>query len=88
MRKCNPQVIFLKDIEDRDPVFSVRFYADICTVVFGKPVTQLLQTFCKGKEANLLILCPVVGISDADMGIDSCFVDIKTTAVFLDNFKQ
>ena len=57
------------------------------TVVLCKPVTQLIQSFGKGRKASLLILRAIVGISDADTGIDPCFVDIKSTTVELKNFK-
>lgn len=40
MRKGN-ETGLLKDIEDRDPVFSNRLYADLEAGIFGKPVRQL-----------------------------------------------
>lgn len=88
MRKSNPNVVFLKDIENRDPILTCRFHADINTVVFGEPITQFPQSFCKSRETSLLILCAVVGIGNADTGKDSSFVNIKSTAVFLDDFEQ
>ena len=33
----------------------------------------------------MLILRAIVGISDADTGIDPCFVDIKSTAIKTDS---
>lgn len=33
MRKGNPYVILLKDIENRDPVLASRFHIDIITVM-------------------------------------------------------
>ena len=80
--------MFLQDIENRDPVLTGRFHADVSTVIFGKPVTQLIQPFCKGRKAGLLILRTAIGIGDADTGKDPCFVDIKPTAVFADDFKR
>ena len=37
--------LFLQDIENRNPIFVARFHADIVTIIFSKPVTQLLQVF-------------------------------------------
>ena len=68
--------MFLQDIEYRDPILAGRFHADILAVVFSKPITQLIQTFRKGRKAGLLILSTIVGISNTDTGIDPCFVDI------------
>ena len=79
--KSNPDVILLQDIKNRDPILAGRLHADIITAIFGKPVTQLLQSFCEGRKACLLIFCAVVGISDTNTGKDPCFVDIKSTAV-------
>jgi len=45
--KSDPDVILLQNIKNRDPVLTGRFHADISTVVFIKPFTQLLQTFGK-----------------------------------------
>jgi len=86
--KSNPDVILLQDIKNRDPVLTGRFHADIRTVVFGKPVTQLLQTFGKGRKAGFFILGTFQGISYADTGIDPGFVDVKTTTVIFENFKR
>lgn len=36
------------------------------TVVFGKPVSQFLQAFCKGGKASLLILCTSICVSNSD----------------------
>jgi hypothetical protein len=88
MGKRDPDVMLLQDIENRDPILAGRFHADIITVVFCKPVTQLIQTFCEGRKASLLILCAFVEISDTDAGIDPCFVDIESTAVVFDNFER
>lgn len=79
--KSNPDVILLQDIKNRDPILANRFHTDIITVILGKPVTQLLQSFRKGRKADLLIYCAVVGISDIDTGKDPCFVGIKSAAV-------
>ena len=86
--ESNAEVMFLQDVENGDPVFAGRFHTDIRTVVFGKPVAQLIQTFGKGRKAGLLILCTVVGIGNADTGKDPGFVDIKSTTVVFDNFKR
>ena len=83
VRKSNPYVIFLEDIENRNPILAGRFHTDISTVVFGKPVTQLLQTFSKGRKASLLIFCTTVRIGNTDASKDPGFMDIKSTAVFL-----
>nr|WP_304955828.1 hypothetical protein [uncultured Acetatifactor sp.] len=56
----------LKDVEDRDSVFSGRLHTELEAGVSGKPVSQLPQTFGKGREAGLLILCKAVGISNPD----------------------
>ena len=76
MGEGNPEVMFLQDVENGDPVLSGRFHTDIGTVIFGKPVTQLIQTFGKGRKAGLLILCTVMGIGNADTGKDPGFVDV------------
>ena len=57
-------------------------------MILCKPVTQLLQTFCKGREASLLILCTPMGICNTDAGIDPGFVDIKATTIVFENFKR
>ncbi len=88
MGKRNPMVMLLENIENRDPIFTGRFHADILAVVFCKPVTQLIQSFCEGRKASLLILRAVVGIGNTDTGIDPCFVDIESTAVVFDDFKR
>lgn len=88
MRKSDPKVMFLENVENRDPILSGRFHTNIFTVVFSKPVTQLIQSFCEGRKASLLILSAIMGISDTDTGIDPCFVDIKSTAVVFDNLKR
>ena len=80
--------MLLQDIEYRDPVLTGRFHANIVTVVFGKPVTQLIQTFRKGRKATLLILSTIIGISNTDTGINPCFVDIKSTAIKFQDFKR
>ena len=53
-----------------------------------KPDTQLMQTFRKGRKASLLIFNTIMGISNTDTCIDPCFVDIKSTAVFTNDFKR
>ena len=73
--------MLLEDVENRDPILTGRFHTNIGTVIFGKPITQLIQTFSKGRKASLLILCTIIGICNADTGIDPCFVDIKPTAI-------
>lgn len=88
MRKRNPEVVFLKNVKDRDPVLARRLHTDIRIVIVSKPVTQFLQSFGKGRETSLLIFSTIMGIRNTDTGKDPCFVDIKTTAVFLDNFEQ
>ena len=57
-------------------------------VVFGKPITQLIQTFCEGRKASLIILSTIVGISNTDTGIDPCFVDIKSATIEFQDFKR
>lgn len=39
VRKSNPKVMFLGDIENGDPIFADRFHTNIRTVIFSKPVT-------------------------------------------------
>lgn len=87
MRKGN-ETGLLKDIEDRDPIFAGRLHTDLEAGVFGKPVSQLPQTFGKGREAGLPILCEAVGIGDSDACIDPGLVDVKPTAVFTKDFKS
>ena len=76
-----------KNVEDRDPVFTGRFHADIRTVVFRKLVTRLIQTFGEGRKAGFFILGMFQGICYADTCINLCFVDIKTTTVIFEDFK-
>ena len=61
--------------------FTVSSMHTSLQLYFASPVTQLIQSFCEGRKASLLIFCTIIGISDADTGIDPCFVDIKSTAV-------
>jgi len=65
-----------------------RFHTNVRTVIFSEPVTQLMQSFGKGRKASLLIFGTAVGICDADTGKDPGFVDIKSTAVFTNNLKR
>ena len=88
VRKSNPYVILLQDIKNRDPILTGRFHANISTVVFGKPIAQLLQTFSKRRKASLLIFCTIIWISNTDTGIDPSFVDIKSATVIFENFKR
>lgn len=88
MGKRNPQVVLLQDIENRNPILAGRFHANIVAVVLSKPVTQLVQAFCKGRKASLLVLCAIVGVSNTDAGIDPCFVDVKSAAIVFDDSKR
>ena len=71
-----------------DPILTGRLHTNINTIVFSKPKTQFLQSFGKGREAGLFILCTFKGIRNADTGIDPGFVDIKSAAVIFKNFKR
>ena len=88
VRKSNPKVMFLQYVENRDPVLAGRFHTNIHTVIFGKPVTQLIQALGKGRKASLLIFCTAVGIGNTDTGKDPGFVDIQPATVVFDNFKR
>ncbi len=79
---------FFKDVEDGDPILAGRLHTDIGTGIFGKPVSQFLKPFGKGRESGLFIFRATVGIRDTDAGIDPGFVDIKPTAVFTKDFKS
>ena len=76
-------MILLQNIENRNPVLAGRFHTDIGTVIFGKPVTQLMQSFGKGRKASLLIFRTAVGIGNTNAGKDPSFVDVKTPACLL-----
>ena len=76
-----------QDIENGDPILAGRFHADVVAVVFCKPVTQLLQTFGKGREAGLPVFGTAFGIGNANAGIDPGFVDIKATTIEFKDFK-
>ena len=78
---------FLKDIKHRYPKLTGGFHTNIVTVVFGKPVSQFLQAFCKGGKASLLILCTSGWIGNSDTGVNSGLVNIQSTAVFAENLK-
>ena len=52
-----------------------------CVNTVGKPITQLIQSFSKGRKASLLIFSTIVGVSDTDTCINPCFVDVEPTAV-------
>ena len=80
--------MLFQDVKNRDPILAGRFHADIVAVVLCKPVTQLIQSSCKGRKASLLVLSSVAGIGDAYTGIDPCFVDIESTAVGFDDFER
>ena len=88
VRKSNKQIILLQDIKNRDPVFAGGFHTNVGTIVFSKPINQLLQPFGKGREASLLILGTTVCISNPDASIDPCFVDIQSTAIKTKNFER
>lgn len=75
MRKSDPKVILLQDIKNRDSILASRFRTNIITVVFCKPITQLIQTFCKRRKASLFILCTIVWVSNTDASIDPSFMD-------------
>ena len=77
----------LKDIEHRYPELTGGFHTNIVTVVFGKPVSQFLQAFCKGGKASLLILCTSICVSNSDTGVNLSLVNIQSTAVFAENLK-
>ena len=87
MRKGDKTGVF-KDVEDGNPVFAGRLHADLEAGVFGKPVSQLLQSFGNGKEAGLPIPCKAVGVGNPDACIDPGLVDVKPTAVFAKDFKS
>ena len=78
---------FLKDIKHRYPKLTGGFHTNIVTVVFGKPVSQFLQAFCKGGKASLLILCTSICVSNSDTGVNPSLVNIQSTAVFAENLK-
>jgi len=63
------------------PVWELRFHTNIVTVVFGKPVSQFLQAFCKGGKASLLILCTSICVSNSHTGVNPSLVNIQSTAV-------
>ena len=77
----------LKDIEHRYPKLTGGFHTNIVTVVFGKPVSQFLQAFCKGGKASLLILCTSICVSNSHTGVNPSLVNIQSTAVFSENLK-
>ena len=78
---------FLKDIKHRYPKLTGGFHTNIVTVVFGKPVSQFLQAFCKGGKASLLILCTSICVSNSHTGVNPSLVNIQSTAVFAENLK-
>ena len=88
MRKCNTKIIFLENVKDRDPVLASRLHADIGTVIFCKLITQFLQSSGEGRKTSLFIFRTIIGIGNTDSGKDLCFMDIKSTAIFLDDFEQ
>lgn len=50
-------------------------------VVLGKPVTQILQDIGKGRKMEFFIPSTYNGVGDTDIGINPCFMDIKSTIV-------
>ena len=88
MRKSNPEVVFLKDVENRNPVFAGRFHTNVRTVIFSKPITQLIQSFGKGRKASLFIFSTSVGIGNTDTSINPSFVNIKTTTIITNDLKR
>ncbi len=42
MGKGNKKIVLLQDVKDRDPILAGRFHTNVRTVVFSKPVRQLL----------------------------------------------
>jgi len=47
-----------------------------------------MQSFREGRKASLLILGTIIGIGDADTGIDPGFVDIESTAIKFQDFER
>lgn len=80
-------LFFFQDIETGDPILTGRFHADVVAVVFCKPVTQLLQTFGKGREAGLPVFGTAFGIGNTNAGIAPDLVDIKATTIEFKDFK-
>ena len=75
------------NIKHRYPKLTGGFHTNIVTVVFGKPVSQFLQAFCKGGKASLLILCTSICVSNSHTGVNPSLVNIQSTAVFAENLK-
>jgi len=87
MGQCHIAGLF-KDIEDRDPILTGRFHADIRTVERTKPVRQLRKAFGERREAGLFVDSQIVGIGDSDTGKDPGFMDIESTTVFTENLEH
>ena len=62
MGKSNPDVIFLKNIENGNPVLVGRLHTNIVTVIFHKSVTQFLQPFWKEKRVCLYLIRLLVSV--------------------------
>lgn len=73
-------------MEDRNPVFTCGFHADITTVVVEKPLLEFQNGIVKGEKMFLLIR-RLNTISDFnDCGNQKRFVNIDTTTGLISNF--
>jgi len=75
-------------IENRDPVFTGRFHADIQAVIVKQPLFEAEDVIVKGRKAFFL-----VGGFNTPGGFDDCgnqksLVDINTTTVLISNFDK
>jgi len=88
MGKGDKEPGLFQDIENGDPILTGKFHINFKTVVFCKPVIQFPESFGERGETSLLIFRSAVRIGNPDAGIDLCFVDIKSTTVFTNNFES
>ena len=75
-------------VVNRNPVFTRGFHANIFAVVFSKPGGTTTQVAGKGREAFLLVGGHTLVICSCDTGDNKVFVDIHSTANWINNFKH
>ena len=74
-----------KDIEDRDPVFTGGFHADLRTVMPEEPVTAGDEVGVESGEPLFCISGDAFEISSGNTDSNKFFVDVHTGTVVVDN---
>lgn len=82
MNKLCNFIFRLKDVEDRNPVCTSRFHADVKTFMLNKPVFEIIEVIVKRREIFLNILSDMSFlISNANSSNNNIFVNLKTSTI-------